>query len=112
MNKDELKHAKEVLKELCDKMWYDYTDEALAIIYANQSNDNYGCFISDDLVDEHVKHEAESGTRRVMFFLRDATPGSPFGYKLNGYGNLEDVSRDDLVDKLGDIIKTEEETNE
>jgi len=109
MNEEELREAKELLKILeNDHEWYkeDYTDEALNIIY---QYDETGEFMDEYTLDELTKHEAESGAVRVMFFLGQAEPNAPFGYKLDGYGNARNVERADILLALEDIIKNNEE---
>lgn len=108
MNSEELKEAKHLLKMLKSDKWYEYTDDAINTIYTWQENDNYGYFVDEDMLDEYVKHEAEGGVMRLMFFLRQADPSAPFGYRINAYGNLENVEKDDLIDKLEDIIEENE----
>lgn len=108
MTSEELKEAKHLLKMLKSDEWYreDYTERALNIIYNYQEN---GEFITEDELDELTRHEAESGAIRVMFFLAHCEPSAPFGYRLNGYANAENVTKDDIIWALEDIIKANEE---
>lgn len=108
MTNEELKEAKHLLKMLKSEEWYkeDYTERALSIIYNYQED---GEFITEDKLDELVKHEAEDGATRVMFFLANCEPSAPFGYKLNGYANAENATKDDIIWALEDIIKANEE---
>ena len=108
MDKEELREAKRLLETLKSDKWWedDTTDRALDIIYAYQED---GEFIDEDELDELTKHEAESGAIRVMFFLAHCEPSAPFGYRLNGYANAENVTKDDLILKLEDIIEANEE---
>ena len=108
MNSEELKEAKHLLKKLKSDKWYedDCTDRALDIIYAYQTD---GEFITEDELDELTRREAEDGATRVMFFLAHCEPNAPFGYRLNGYANAENATKDDLIWALEDIIKAEEE---
>ena len=107
MTSEELKEAKELLKKLESEDWYkeDYTDKALSLIY---QYDETGEFMNEEMLDEYVKHEAEGGAVRLMFFLAQAEPSAPFGYKLDGYGNLRNVERSDLEMALEDIINNNE----
>lgn len=108
MNSEELKEAKHLLKILKSDKWYedDYTDRALDIIYTYQTD---GEFITEDELDELTRREAEDGATRVMFFLAHCEPNAPFGYRLNGYANAEDATKDDIILALEDIIRAEEE---
>lgn len=113
MNSEELKNAKKILKELNGENWFDYTNNALSIIYSYQENDNFGYYVDDDFLEDGVLlEEAKQGVSRLIFFLRDASPNPLFGYRINAYGNLEDIDKENLIGKLGDIIEQEEEKNE
>ena len=105
MTEDELKRAKEVLKGLQSEDKYDYANEALDIIY---THGEYSEFMSEDMLDEMTKREAESGAVRVMYFLADAQPYAPYGYMLDGYGNARNVELDDIECELDGIIKNNE----
>lgn len=108
MSNEELKEAKHLLETLKSDKWWegDTTDRALDIIYAYQED---GEFITEDELDELVKREAEGGAIRIMFFLAHCEPNAPFGYRINGYANAENATKDDLIWELEDIIKANEE---
>lgn len=108
MNREELQEAKQLLATLKSDKWWegDTTDRVLDIIYAYQED---GEFITEDELDELTKREAEGGAIRVMFFLAHCEPSAPFGYRLNGYANAENATKDDLIWELEDIIKVNEE---
>ena len=110
MSNEELKEAKNLLKMLKSDEWYkeDYTEQALNIIYAYQED---GEFITEDELDELTRHEAEAGAIRVMFFLAHCEPSAPFGYRLNGYANAENATKDDITLKLEDIIEANDKPN-
>lgn len=108
MSKEELKRAKELLKILKGNglQKYDVTDEAMNIIaqYAEYSD-----FIDEYMLDEYTKNELETGgAERLMYFLAQAEPNAPYGYMLDGYGNLRNVELDDIVMALEDVINNEE----
>ena len=107
MTSEELKEAKHLLKMLKSDEWYreDYTERALNIIYMYQEE---GEFITEDELDDLTRREAEDGATRVMFFLAHCEPNAPFGYRLNGYANAENATKDDLIWALEDIIKANE----
>lgn len=108
MSNEELQEAKQLLAKLKSDKWWedDATERALDIIYAYQED---GEFITEDELDELTKREAEDGAIRVMFFLAHCEPSAPFGYRLNGYANAENATKDDIVLKLEDIIEANEE---
>lgn len=109
MNNEELQEAKKILKGLKSDNWTEYTDDAVSTIYAWQENDSFGDFISEDILDERVKHEAEDGVQRLLYFLQGVEKYSPYGYRIDAYGNAETIRRENLIDKLQDIIEDNEE---
>lgn len=115
------------LKELKEKIekaesWdYDeyYTTMLNATIdYQNNTQEWDFEYLFEDIVDydiaeELAKRELEdSGLVRLYYFIGDANCNNDI-FKINGYGNLEDINKDDLdyirdeildiiADKLGD----------
>ena len=98
----EVKQAKKLLEKLNGEKWWEATDEALAFV---REHDQYGEFIDEYELDEMVKHEAEQGTTRVMCFLgKCESLCPPYGWRINGYGNVEETTLDDLKMFLEDFI--------
>lgn len=98
----EVKQAKKLLEKLNGEKWWEATDEALAFV---REHDQYGEFIDEYELDEMVKREAEQGAMRVMCFLgacESLCP--PYGWRINGYGNVEETTLDDLKIFLEDFI--------
>lgn len=53
-------------------------------------------FISYNEVEERAKYELETGgLERLYYFLGDITPNNIL-FKINAYGNLENISKNDL----------------
>ena len=89
------------------KIGYDYESE-YAELY-NTMND-YWCesqeFIGEDLFDEYIdidiaeeiaQHELESGgLLRLWHFMGDVNFATTELFRINGYGNLEELDKDDL----------------
>lgn len=62
-----------------------------------------------DIVEDIAKNELEKGGLiRLHYFLGDANLNNDL-FKINGYGNLEDVYYDDLVDLKNEILERLEE---
>lgn len=110
MTNEELKEAKEILEIMKDdNRWYERnnTDRALDIIC---EYDEYREYITDEEeLDELVRREAEDGFSRVKFFIANAELNAPMGWRINGYGNIETTTRDDIICSLEDIINNNEE---
>ena len=88
----------------------DYTNIYNACIdYMNntQDFDIEDCFndiVSYDLAEEQAKYELENGGLvRLYYFLGDANCNNDI-FKINGYGNLEDITKDDLEYLKEDIL--------
>lgn len=117
------------LEELKDKIeeieiTYDYEDTYnnlynTVIDYENDTQDwdfdyLFEEYVSYDLAEDIAKNELESGGLvRLYYFLGDANLNNDM-FRINGYGNLEDIDKDDLEylkDEILNIInnKLEEE---
>lgn len=106
---DELKQAKELLEALKSEKWYetDADEQALAFV---REHDEQGEFVDEYELDEMVKHEAEQGALRVMCFLGKCESLNPlYGWRVNGYGNIEETTLDNLKIFLEDYISNNEE---
>lgn len=61
-------------------------------------------FIDYDLAEEIAKTEIErGGLLRVYYFLGDANPNNDL-FRIDGYGNLTDVSKEDLENLKEEIL--------
>lgn len=117
------------LEELKDKIeeieiTYDYEDTYknlynTVIDYENDTQDwdfdyLFEEYVSYDLAEDIAKNELENGGLvRLYYFLGDANLNNDM-FRINGYGNLEDINKDDLEclkDEILNIIdnKLEEE---
>jgi hypothetical protein len=60
--------------------------------------------VSDDLINENVRHYAEQGEwERVKFFLLNADVQAEFHW-INGYGNVETLTNDRLSGIVSNLI--------
>ena len=102
------------LKELKDKIekieiTYDYDYEEIysnlyntCIEYMNETQDFdldylFEEFINYEEVEERAKYEIENnGLMRLQYFLGDTTFYMQNLFRINGYGNLENITREDL----------------
>lgn len=124
MNLEELKNKIEEIDITYD---YDETYTSLyntVIDYMNETQDDdfeyiFEDYISYDTAEEIAKHELETdGLIRVWYFLGDANLNGEL-FRIDGYGNLTNVYKDDLeyikeqiLDEIESKLKEEEdETN-
>lgn len=59
--------------------------------------------IDEDVLDDMVRREAENGARRVFCFL-DGIEWWDDAYRINGYGNVENLDEGYLSSVLSDLI--------
>jgi hypothetical protein len=109
-------------KELIDKLeeynidnYYKDLDEIyndlynLVIDYMNESQDWSLEYLFEDFIDysfaeERAKYELENGGLiRLYYFLGDANLNNSL-FRIDGYGNLEDINRDDLKTLKEEIL--------
>ena len=107
------------LEELKDKIeeieiTYDYEDTYnnlynTVIDYENDTQDwgfdyLFEEYVSYDLAEDIAKNELENGGLvRLYYFLGDANLNNDM-FRINGYGNLEDINKDDLECLKNDIL--------
>lgn len=73
--------------------------------YINDANYYVGDILSDEELDDWVKHEAErGGWQRVAHFLAGIEYMSDDYYYMNGYGNMENLSSDQLDGIVQDLL--------
>ena len=106
----ELKEFKKRIENIESSYDYDsyYTDlYNTTIDYMNNSQDFDFEYLFDDVItydvaEDRAKYELEQGGLiRLYYFLGDANLNNDI-FRINGYGNLTDISKDDL-----DYIKEE-----
>ena len=66
-------------------------------------------FIDYDLAEDYAKHELEEGGLvRLYYFLGNANFNNEI-FRINGYGNLEDITKEDLDCLKEEILEKIEE---
>ncbi len=69
-------------------------------------------FVDYEIAEEMAKQELENGGLvRLYYFLGDANLNNEL-FRINGYGNLEDIEKDDLEYLKSEIIERLEESEE
>lgn len=90
-----------------DLKGYEY-DKDKIIAFLSEFESAYGAdfgIVSTDILDEMVEHEAKNGGFvRVAHFLAGIEWLNDDYYRLDGYGNAQDIKIDDLECWLTDII--------
>lgn len=87
------------------------------IDYMNDTQDwsieeHFNDFLDYDSVEEYAKHELENGGLvRLYYFLGSVNCNNNL-FKIDGYGNLEDITQDDIQFLVTDIIDTLETDGE
>ena len=62
--------------------------------------------VSYEIAEDMAKYQLESGGLiRLYYFLGNANIQSYDLFKVNGYGNLEELTRQDLAEIVSDIIE-------
>lgn len=116
-------NLKELKKRIEDiEIGYDYEENYCKLYntctdYENETqNFNFDYlfedFVSYDIAEEMAKNEIEQGgLKRLYYFLGNANLNNDI-FKINGYGNLEDITIDDfeyLKDEILKVIKDMED---
>ena len=118
----ELREFKERIENIDITFDYDETYNNLynaCIDYMNESQDFdleylFEDFIDYDIAEEMAKQEIENGGLiRIYYFLGDANLNDSL-FKIDGYGNLTNVYKDDLeylkeqiIDNINDKLESE-----
>lgn len=105
----ELRELKERIENAESWDYNEYYTNLLnaTIDYQNETSDWCFEYLFEDIIDyemaeESAKHELETGgLLRLYYFMGDANMNNEI-FRVNGYGNLEDINKDDL-----DYIKNE-----
>ena len=109
---EELKELKEKIENI--EVGYDYEEtytnlKHTVIDYMNDTQDWDFESIGEDIInyelaEERAKYELENGGLvRLYYFLGNANMNNEL-FKLNGYGNLEDLDIDDLNNMKEEIL--------
>jgi len=69
----------------------------------NGLEDRVDDIVDTEYLDEMVKSEAEGGWQRVFFFLHNINYMNADYFRLDGYGNVADLSSDDFKTYKDDI---------
>ena len=88
----------------------------VAMDYDYNLEDIFEDYITEETAEEMAKHELEEGgLERLYFFLGDINPCCHDLFRINGYGNLEEVDYSIIwliIDEIEDRIGTDEEESE
>lgn len=107
---EKLRELKEIIENIESSYNYEeyYTELYNATVdYMNDTQDFDFEYLFEDIIDydlaeDYAKQELENGgLLRLYYFLGDANLNSEM-FKIDGYGNLTDINKDDL-----DYIKEE-----
>ena len=115
---------KELLEEFKQKIenidiTYDYGETYnnlynAYIDYENETNDYDLEYLFEDIIDydmaeERARYELEQGGLiRLYYFLGDANLNNDI-FRVDGYGNLQDIHKEDLEDLKQEILERIEE---
>lgn len=84
--------------------------------YSYDLDDLFYDYLDRDQAEDMLRSEVESGwLSRVYFFLGDVNPMACEVFRLNGYGNLEEVGSRDiecLIDEIRDRVWDDEDDEE
>lgn len=109
----ELKELKETIENI--KITYDYEETYTNLLnatidYQNNTQDWRFEEIFQDIIDyeiaeERAKYELEQGGLiRLCYFLGDANLNNQI-FRIDGYGNLTDITKDDLQNVKDEILE-------
>ena len=97
---NELKKLKEKIKEIEITYNYEETYYKLyntCIEYDMQLDEIFNDFIDYELAEERAKYELEhGGLERLKYYLNDTIIFGQELFKLDGYGNLYNIHKEDL----------------
>ena len=109
---EELKELKEKIENI--EVSYDYEEtytklKNAIIDYMNDTQDWEFEYIGEDIIDyelaeDQAKYKLENGgLARLYYFMGNANMNNEL-FKINGYGNLEDIDIDDLNNMKEEIL--------
>lgn len=61
-------------------------------------------FVDYETAEERAKYELENGLERLYYFLGDTKISNNILFRINVYGNLENISKEDLEMLKEDIL--------
>lgn len=61
-------------------------------------------FVDYEMAEERAKYELENGLERLYYFLGDTKISNNILFRINVYGNLENISKEDLETLKEDIL--------
>lgn len=102
----------EELKELKKKIEnysIDYNDALYQLTELDENGELTSDFVTYDEAEEIAKGELENGGLSRLYCFIDGVDLSADIFKVDGYGNLENCYKDDLIDAIDDMIANEEE---
>lgn len=111
-NEKELKKLKERVESI--EITYDYEEvycdlKNAVIDYMNDTKDWDFEYIGENIIDyelaeDQARYELENGgLARLYYFMGNANMNNEL-FKINGYGNLEDIDIDDLNNMKEEIL--------
>ena len=109
---NELKKLKKIIENI--EITYDYEETYnnlynAVIDYSNNTQNWDFEYLFEDFIDYEIAEEIakkeidQGGLIRVYYFLENANLNNDL-FKINGYGNLQDVDRSDLEELKEEII--------
>lgn len=102
---------KQLLADLKSNNWYNTNAYNKAIEALCDYDSEHGGIdiISYDIAEELVKQELDKGGLiRLKFFIGDINLTDDY-YYMDGYGNLQNITRDWLIMQLEDVIEADNE---
>lgn len=102
----------EELKELREKIGnysIDYENALWKLQELDESGEYTSDFITYEEAEEIAKKELENGGLMRLYCFVDGVDLSADIFKIDGYGNLQNCYKDDLIYAVDDMIANEEE---
>lgn len=106
-NKETLELAQSHLDKVRGDKWYEYIDEAFDFVmeYKDEFGGDFGINrLYEEELDEIAQRELNNyGWERLKHLFFEASGNPPYGWRLDGYGNVCDITKDDIEIALCDI---------
>lgn len=100
-DKSDLEALKALYKRLEDDPYNGADEEALEIIKEEEEGEDW---LDEEALDDYINHTEDWTAERLAIFLADYSPRAPYGYRFDGYGNIQTITARDIQTTLGDII--------